>query len=174
MAEQRTGTQDRKERGFYIANRGEATVTRIGEGIESLDEQLNPQSTTTNYINGKTSNTLTSYQESWPISGHRYVGDPANDLFAEKAEMRAKGPDAQMDLVVVNFFEEDEDDPGSYRAFHQPVSYSPESGGGGAATDPLGISGTLNADGEVTEGLFTPASADDRDSGTFVASTATP
>lgn len=164
-----TGTQDRKERGFYICKRGaEATaLNRIGEGFESLEEQLNPQSTTSNYINGKTSNIITSYQESWPVSGQRYVGDPANDLFAGLAEARAKGPEAQLSLVTVNFFEESTDTPGSYRAFQQNVVYSPESGGGGAATDPLSISGTLNADGEVTEGLFTPTDTDNRDSGVF-------
>ena len=162
-----TGTQDRKERGFYIGTRSATTYNRIGEGFESLDEQLNPQTTTTNYINGKTSNTITSYQETWPVSGQRYVGDPANDLFAQLAESRAKGPDAQLMLIVVNFFEEDTTTSGSYRAFKQPVVYAPESGGGGAATDPLSLSGTLSADGEVIEGLFTPASAADLDTGVF-------
>lgn len=164
----RKGTQDQKERGRYIAKGGTAepiTFYRVGEGFSETNESLNPQTQQTNYVNGKTSSTTTGFQESWAISGERYVGDAANDLLSEMADSRAMGPDADLIMITVNFYEEWESStvPGAgagiYRAFRQTASYSPESGGGGAATDTVTISGTINGSGAPIEGWFKPTGA---------------
>lgn len=174
----RKGVQDQKERGRYIA-KGDAvdpvTYYRVGEGFSETNESLNPQTQQTNYVNGKTSSTTTGFQESWAISGERYVGDVANDMLSEMSDSRAKGPDAALIIVTVNFYEELESEsvPGAgagiYRAFRQTGSYSPESGGGGAATDTVTISGTINGSGEPVEGWFKPTGAPTTDSPELVA-----
>lgn len=164
----RKGVQDQKERGRYIA-RADAvepiTYHRIGEGFSDTNEALNPQIQQRNYVNGKSSSITTGFQENWPISGERYVGDAANDMLAEMADSRAKGPDAAVIMVTVNFFEEAEsagtpgEGTGIYRAFRQQGSYSPESGGGGAATESVTISGAVNGSGAPIEGWFKPTGA---------------
>lgn len=174
----RKGPQDQKERGRYLA-KGDAsepiTFYRIGEGFSDTNESLNPQIQQRNYVNGKSSSITTGFQESWPISGERYVGDYANDLLSDMADKRAKGPDAALIMVTVNYYEEHETIPGIYHAYRQPGSYSPESGGGGAATDSVTISGTVNGSGTPMEGWFKPTGApsadnpdmEDRDMGIF-------
>lgn len=160
----RTGPQDQKERGRYIARNtdepdaalGLVKFWRMGEGFSESNESLNPQTATTNYINGKTSSVTTGYQESWAISGERYVDDVVNDMFAHMAETRAKGPDAAVIMVTVNYYEEHLTHPGIYHAYRQPATYSPESGGGGAATDTVTISGTVNGSGVPMDGWFLP------------------
>ena len=170
----RLGSQDRKERGFYVVRAaqipdetlGMQIFHRIGDGFETGDEALNPQTVQSTYINGKSSSTTIGFQESWGISGERFVGDYSNDMFADMAERRAKGPEAKVIMLTVNFFEElmaEKDDPsdpdegaGIFRAFRQTASYSPESGGGGGGTDSVMISGTLNGSGTPTEGWFRP------------------
>ena len=88
----RKGPQDQKERGRYLA-KGDAsepiTFYRIGEGFSDTNESLNPQIQQRNYVNGKSSSITTGFQESWPISGERYVGDYANDLLSDMADKRA-------------------------------------------------------------------------------------
>ena len=165
------GAQAREARGLYLVKASGAAVTgaqafyRIGRGFSDANEQMNPQTKQANYIDGRSNSVTTGFQESWPISGERYVGDYANDLLARMAESRAKGADAGLIMVTVNFFEEavDDSDPdvglGIYRAFRQGASYSPESGGGGAATDSVTISGTVNGSGVQVEGWFKPNGA---------------
>ena len=165
------GAQAREARGLYLVKASGAAATgaqafyRMGRGFSDANEQMNPQVKQTSYIDGRSSSVTTGFQESWPISGERYVGDYANDLLAGMAELRAKGPDAGLVILTVNFYEEaaDDADPdvglGIYRAFRQGASYSPESGGGGAATDSVTISGTVNGSGTLVEGWFKPNGA---------------
>ena len=167
----RSGNQDQKERGRYVVGKAESDAKiaegepvifyRIGEGFSDTNESLNPQIKNSLYVNGKSASSINGFQENMPVSGERFVGDPANDLLARLGEKRAKGQDAVVVTVTVNFYEELAEKPGIYHAFRQPGTYAPESGGGGPATDPVSISGTINLTGAPTEGWFLPTGEPD-------------
>lgn len=131
-----------------------ATYSKVGKGVTELTVSYNAQTTTEQYIDEDTANTeITGYQPNAPVTAQVIKGDHA---FEYINAMRKKLPtmsDAYSDIVLVDAFESVSSD--AYPATRQKVSIQMDSYGG-AATDPLSISYTINWRGTGEEGTFNP------------------
>jgi len=128
----------------------------IGEGIESAQMAMNPQTETLQYVHEDLATTLvTSYQPNMPLEQIVYPGD---DLFDFIDEIRQGGPIIGgidiTQLVEVRLYESSNTAGTSYPATQWTIQIQIDSapGGDGAAKARIGF--TLNVQGAPTEGDF--------------------
>lgn len=141
---------------FINTNPKETTAdyALVGEGVTELTVSYNPQTNTEQYIHQDTANTeLTGYQPNAPVTAQVVKGDPAFEFVNALRRKLPIGSDAHTDIVLVDVFETPTG--GAYAASRQPVSIQIDSYGG-AASDPLSISYTVNWRGSGTDGTFDP------------------
>ena len=127
----------------------------IGPGVKELTISYNPQSSTEQYIHEDTATTeMTGYQPNAPVSAQAVKDDPTFEFINQMRKDLPVGSDAHTDVVLVDVF--GKQSSGAYEAIKQPVSIQIDSYGG-AASDPLSISYTLNWRGSGTKGTFNPS-----------------
>lgn len=145
------GPLAREQLEHYISKDIAGPYTRLGLGFSSLDNDLSANETTTSYITGSSSTTVTGYTVSWSIDGEIVTGNTANIMLHKMAVNRDKGTDARIYFLNVRRWE-DGTISGSYRGYRQACSFSPSSDGGGDADSTVTFSGTLNASGDPVHG----------------------
>lgn len=119
----------------------------VGDGVTELTISYNAQTTTSQYIHqNAATTTVTGYQPNAPITAEVVKGDEAFEFFNEMRRNLPIGSDAQTDIVMVDVFDNN-------FAIKQKVAVQVDSYGG-AASDPLSISSTLNWIGEGEQGTF--------------------
>jgi len=130
------------------------TYALVGDGVTELSISYNPQTSTEQFIHQDTANTeLTGYQPNAPVTSQVVKDDEAFQFVNGLRKKLPIGSDAHTDIVLVDVFETPTG--GAYVATRQPVSIQIDSYGG-AASDPLAISYTINWRGEGVEGTFNP------------------
>ena len=123
-----------------------ATYAVVGDGVTELTVNYNPQTSTEQYIHQDSATTeLTGYQPNAPATAQVVKNDPAFQFINTLRKKRAIGSDAHTDVVLVDKYDIDTaaSPDGPFPAERQPVSVQIDSYGG-AASDPLSISYTLN------------------------------
>ena len=130
------------------------TYALVGDGVTELSISYNPQTSTEQFIHQDTANTeLTGYQPNAPVTAQVVKGDAAFEFINGLRKRLPSGSGAHTDIVMTDIFEGASS--GGYPAAKQPVSIQIDSYGG-AASDPLAISYTINWRGEGVEGTFNP------------------
>lgn len=71
-------------------------------GISGIDPQLNPESDSKAYIRAGASETKTSNQRTFSISGDRFIGDPFQDYCFSHDIMYGTGQSVIVDYVLFN------------------------------------------------------------------------
>lgn len=138
-----------------------ATYAVVGDGVTELTVNYNPQTSTEQYIHQDSATTeLTGYQPNAPATAQVVKNDPAFQFVNGLRKKRAIGSDAHTDVVLVDKYEIDAaaSPDGPFPAERQPVSIQIDSYGG-AASDPLSISYTINWRGDGVTGTFDPKTA---------------
>lgn len=74
----------------------------VQEHTVSVNASFSPDTTESQYIRSGKSTTKTGTQETYSISGDRYVGDPAQDFLLSYKMIYARGEDARIPYVRFN------------------------------------------------------------------------
>lgn len=128
----------------------------LGEGVESAQMAMNPQTETLQYVHEDLATTLvTSYQPNMPIEQIVYPGD---DLFDFIDALRQGGPSIGgndiTELVEVRLYETPATDGVTYPATKWAVQVQIDNAPGGDGTAKARIGYTFNVQGAPTEGDF--------------------
>ncbi len=127
---------------------------RLGHKVTELTIAYNPQSTTEQDITQDTAETeVTGYQPSFPVSQRAKKGDPVYDYVNALRKKRAVLDECKTTIISVDLYDGDADS--GYAAEKQEVAIAIDDYGG-ASTDPLTISYTVNYCGDPVEGTFDP------------------
>ena len=128
----------------------------VGEGIESAQMAMNPQSETLQYVHEDNATTqVTSYQPNFPIEQIVYPGD---DLFDYIDSVRQAGPAIGgvdlSEIVEVRLYETPATDGVTYPATKWAGQIQIDNAPGGDGTAKARIGWTFNVQGDPTEGDF--------------------
>lgn len=134
---------------------GNGTYALVGDGVTELTISYNAQTTTSQYIHQDTATTtVTGYQPTAPVTSEVVKTDDAFNYINEMRRSLPIGSDAETEIVMVDLFDVlTSGSSGSYPAIRQKVSIQLDSYGG-AASDPLSISYTINWVGQGVAGTF--------------------
>ena len=137
-----------------IADVEKADFEVVGDDIEDLAVELNPDTETLKNILGQTKTTDNGYEPS--ISADPFYADPDKKLYKPVRDIalkRKKGDDCKT-LMLEVIVEDTEAD--THTAFLSEVMLKPQSYGGG--TEGVNIPFNVSEDGERVEGTVTAAS----------------
>lgn len=149
----------RKLQATYIdvTPKGESpTYELLGLNVNEATVNYNPQSTTEQDIISDTAATeITGYQPAMPITQHATKNDPAYEFVNDLRRKRAVLADSYTTVILVDLYDEvkEVEELKGYKAERQKVSVQIDSYGG-AGSDPLSISYTLNFRGDGEDGTF--------------------
>lgn len=132
----------------------------IGEGVESAQMAMNPQTETLQYVHEDIATTqVASYQPTMPIEQIVY---PDDDLFDFIDGIRQGGPtigdDDITEVVEVRLYEDPDTAGTSYPATKWACQVQIDQAPGGAGNAKARIAYTLNIQGAPTEGDFNTSS----------------
>lgn len=128
----------------------------VGEGVESAQMAMNPQTETLQYVHEDIATTqVTSYQPNMPIEQIVYPGD---DLFDYIDSVRQAGPAIGStdltEIVEVRLYETPDTAGTSYPATKWAAQIQIDNAPGGDGTAKARIGYTINIQGAPTEGDF--------------------
>lgn len=127
------------------------TYTRM-TGFTSLGESKEAKEYSRQYVDEATERAdVVGYATGIGYEFDRYTNTPVHDALAKISDDEIVGTDAQVDIVVVDLF--DEASAGACTARLRTYSVIPDASGDG--TDALIYSGTLKAASEITHGTAT-------------------
>lgn len=137
---------------FNIGTTETPEYVLLGDGINSLTEDFNPEQDTKHYINHASGSTkVKSYTPSISVEKEYIQGEKLQEWIDEKVKVLPTGADAESDYVRVNILEKPE--AGKYKAVRRRCSYQFDSIGGDAGGDIVN-SMTLGGIGEGEQGTF--------------------
>lgn len=132
-----------------------ATYSRIGEGFTTFAESKNPKEYTRQYIHMTQEQTdVIGYSPSIGYSCDVYDDDPCCTKIVTITDNELVGEDAQIDVVIVDLYKEDN---GTAPARKRTYSVVPDSVADG--TEALVYTGNLRAVTAFVEGTFTIATS---------------
>lgn len=136
---------------FNIGTLKEPKWVLLGDGITSLNEEFNPESETTQYINqANGTTTLKSYTPSISVE-REYISDELQRWIDEKVKILPTGSKAISEYVRLNLMDTPVD--GAYPAVKRRCAYQFDSVGGDAGS-PLINAMTLGGVGDGVQGTF--------------------
>lgn len=151
MSETKKKLVGRHKRVAFMDATGDGkTYTRM-TGFTSMSESKNASEYSRHYVDEESERTdVVGYAASNDYEFDRYTNDPVQQKIADEELL---GSDAQVSIVVVDFFETKSDSPNACVARKREWSVVPESTGDG--TDALIYKGSLKANGEKIKGTAT-------------------
>ena len=103
----------------------------LGDGIESLTEEMNPEEETKQYINmASASNSVKSYQRTLEVDKEDCVEDEVQAFIDDLVDRLPVGANAVTSFVRFRLKDSVEGNAGQYRAIKVPCTASPVSSGG--------------------------------------------
>ena len=108
-----------------------ATYNLLGDGIESLTEEMNPEEETKHYINmAKASNSIKSYQRTFEVDKEDCVEDAVQTWIDGLVDKLPVGATAKTSFVRFRLKDAVEGSTGVYKAIKVPCTVSVASSGG--------------------------------------------
>lgn len=109
----------------------EASYELLGDGIESLTEEMNPEEETKHYINmSKASNSIKSYQRSFEVDKEDCVEDNVQTWIDGLVDKLPTGASAKTSFVRLRLRDAVSGSAGTYKAIKVPCTVSVSSSGG--------------------------------------------
>ena len=103
----------------------------LGDGIESLTEEMNPEEETKHYINmSKASNSIKSYQRSFEVDKEDCVEDNVQTWIDGLVDKLPTGASAKTSFVRMRLRDAVSGSAGTYKAIKVPCTVSVSSSGG--------------------------------------------
>ncbi len=103
----------------------------IGDGVESLTEEMNPEEETKHYIHmSKASNSVKSYQRTFDVDKEDCVEDEVQSWIDGLVDELPRGAAARTSFVRFRLKDAVTESPGVYRAIKVPCTVSVASSGG--------------------------------------------
>lgn len=103
----------------------------LGDGIESLQEEMNPEEETKHYIHmSKASNSVKSYQRTFDVDKEDCAEDEVQSWIDGLVDELPRGVSARTSFVRFRLKDAVTDSPGVYRAIRVPCTVSVSSSGG--------------------------------------------
>lgn len=108
-----------------------ATYNMLGDGIESLTEEMNPEEETKHYINmAKAANSIKSYQRTFEVDKEDCVEDAVQKWIDGLVDKLPVGASAKTSFVRFRLKDAVEGSTGVYKAIKVPCTVSVASSGG--------------------------------------------
>lgn len=108
-----------------------ATYEMLGDGIESLTEEMNPEEETKHYINmAKASNQVKSYQRSFDVDKEDCIDDAVQKWIDGMVDSLPVGAKARTSFVRFRLKDAVEGSAGTYKAIMVPCTVAVSSSGG--------------------------------------------
>lgn len=144
----------------------EATYELLGDGIESLTEEMNPEEETKHYINmTKASSSIKSYQRSFDVDKEDCIEDNVQKFIDGLVDKLPTGASARTSFVRFRLRDAVAGSAGVYKAIKVPCTVSVSSSGGDGGDYVHNVINVKQC-GEDVEGTFdistsafTPANA---------------
>ena len=112
-------------------NASQAKYELLGDGIESLNEEMNPEEDTKHYINmSKASNNVKSYQRSFEVDKEDCADDEVQTWIDGLVDKLPVGNSAKTSYVRFRLKDAVTETPGSYKAVKVPCTVTVSSSGG--------------------------------------------
>ncbi|MGN0384601.1 MAG: phage tail tube protein [Lachnospiraceae bacterium] len=109
----------------------EASYELLGDGIESLTEEMNPEEESKQYINmSKASNSVKSYQRTFDVDKEDCIEDNVQKWMDGLVDKLPTGAKAKTSFVRMRLRDAVEGSTGIYRAIKVPCTVSVTSNGG--------------------------------------------
>lgn len=109
----------------------EASYELLGDGIESLTEEMNPEEETKHYINmSKASNSIKSYQRSFEVDKEDCIEDAVQTWIDGLVDKLPTGASAKTSFVRLRLRDAVNGTAGTYKAIKVPCTVSVTSSGG--------------------------------------------
>ena len=109
----------------------EAKYALLGDGVEALTEEMNPEEDTKHYIHmSKASNKVKSYQRSFDVDKEDCVDDDVQKMTDKLVDDLPVGAKAQTSFVRLRLKDAVQDEVGTYKAIKVPCTVSVTSSGG--------------------------------------------
>lgn len=109
----------------------ETSYELLGDGIESLTEEMNPEEETKHYINmSKASNSIKSYQRSFEADKEDCVEDAVQTWIDGLVDKLPTGASAKTSFVRLRLRDAVSGNAGTYKAIKVPCTVSVTSNGG--------------------------------------------
>ena len=109
----------------------EASYELLGDGIESLTEEMNPEEESKQYINmSKASNSVKSYQRTFDVDKEDCIEDNVQKWIDGLVDKLPTGAKAKTSFVRMRLRDAVEGSTGIYRAIKVPCTVSVTSNGG--------------------------------------------
>lgn len=103
----------------------------LGDGVESLTEEMNPEEETKHYIHqASASNKVKSYQRSFDVDKEDCVEDEVQVFIDRLVDTLPVGAKAKTSFVRFRLKDEVKEKPGTYKAIKVPCTVSVTSSGG--------------------------------------------
>lgn len=148
----------RKLQAIYIDTTPSGTTPTydlIGVNVSEATINYNPQTNTEQDIISDTASTeIVGYQPNVSITQQVSKGDPAFEFVNALRRQRATLADSYTSVILVDLYDETTQNSGIYFAEKQNCSIQIDSYGG-AGSEPLSISFTINFRGDGIDGKFT-------------------
>lgn len=130
------------------------TYELLGDGIESLTEEMNPEEESKQYINmSKASNSVKSYQRTFDVDKEDCVEDNVQKWLDGLVDKLPTGASARTSFVRMRLRDAVEGSTGVYRAIKVPCTVSVTSNGGDGG-DYVHNAVSIKQCGEDIEGTF--------------------
>lgn len=125
----------------------------LGDGINSLTEEFNPEAESKHYINmASASNSVKSYAPSISVEKEYIKNEELQKWIDEKVRILPTRADAEADYIRINILEGASAD-GTYPAIKRPCTYQFDSIGGDGG-GPIMNSMTITSNGDAVQGTF--------------------
>lgn len=108
-----------------------AKYALLGDGVEALTEEMNPEEDTKHYIHmSKASNKVKSYQRAFDVDKEDCVDDDVQKMIDKLVDDLPVGANAQTSFVRLRLKDAVQDEEGTYKAIKVPCTVSVTSSGG--------------------------------------------
>lgn len=135
-------------------NGSEAKYELLGDGIESLNEEMNPEEDTKHYINSKrSSNNVKSYQRSFEVDKEDCVDDEVQKWMDKLVDDLPVGASAKTSFVRFRLKDAVESETGKYKAIMVPCTVAVNSSGGNGG-DYVHNVVSVKQSGDDVKGIF--------------------
>ena len=124
----------------------------MGEGFESIEENLNPTTDEVTYVNDRTATkSVTGYAPEWSFSGDVIKDSEVVTFLRNKAKTNASGIDAEAELVLYDVWSVVANE---VAAVKYECAIAMDSAGTMVGGEKLTFSGTIMAKGDPIPGTF--------------------
>ncbi len=135
-------------------NASEAKYRLLGDGVESLTEEMNPEEETKHYIHmSKSSNKVKSYQRSFEVDKADCVEDEVQAMIDKLVDDLPVGASAETSFVRLRIKDAVAESSGVYKAIKVPCTVSVSSSGGDGGDDVHNVI-SVKQSGEDIKGTF--------------------